>query len=295
LNGTHVGSHGWWHHTYRDEADNLTNVRRGMDGLRACGLNPVGFAAPHGRFHRNLLTALEELAVTHSSEFGLAYDDLPFFPAQSNVLQIPIHPICLGICLDAARRIPGRPISDATAAEATLAHWQAVAAEKHRAGEPLFFYGHPDGRLGRFPHLLSDLLGMASQLPATWCTTLAAFEDWWRARAAVRLHVVRREDQFEVAARGLPASHRCALEYHRGHEIATVELQNQKTTFSIAALPWQRRRASRPIRAAGSKCPMGLRAGLKLYLDWEKVTPVDQIDVQSWRGWAKRTLRRMRA
>jgi hypothetical protein len=295
LKGAHVGSHGWWHHTYREQADNLTNIRRGIDGLRACGLNPLGFAAPHGRFHRNLLAALDELAVTHSSEFGLAYDDLPFFPSQSNVLQIPVHPICLGICLEAARRMPGRPIGDAEAAQATLDHWQTVAAEKHRAGEPIFYYGHPDGRVGRFPHLLRDVLEMASQLPATWCTTLATFENWWRARSAVRLEVVRNDDQFEVTARGLPSGYRCALEYHRGHEMATVELQSQRTTFSRAALPWERRRAARPIRPAASQCPMGLRAGLKWYLDWEKVTPIDQIDAQSWRGWAKRTLRRMRA
>ena len=295
LKGAHVGSHGWWHHTYREQSDNLTNIRRGIDSLRVCGLNPIGFAAPHGRFHRNLLAALEELSVTHSSEFGLAYDDLPFFPSQSNVLQMPIHPICLGLCLDAARRIPGRPISDAEAAESTLAHWRTVAAEKHLAGEPVFFYGHPDGRVGQFPHLLRDLLDMASELPETWCTTLATFEDWWRARSAVRLEVLRRDDRFEVTAHGLPMGYRCALEYPRGQELATVEIESQKTSFSGAALPWKRPRAPRPIRGTGSRCPLGLRAGIKWYLDWEKVTPIDQIDAQSWRGWAKRTLRRMRA
>ncbi|HWB13261.1 MAG TPA: DUF2334 domain-containing protein [Pirellulales bacterium] len=295
LRGAHVGSHGWWHHTYREQSDNATNIRRGIDCLRACGLNPTGFAAPHGRFHRNLLAALEELAVTHSSEFGLAYDDLPFFPSQSNVLQIPIHPICLGICLDAARRIPCRPISDAEAAESTLEHWQTVASEKHRAGEPIFFYGHPDGRVGQFPHVLRELLETVSQLPGTWCTTLAAFEDWWRARSGVRLEVVRRDDQVQVTARGLPSGYRCALECHRGQEMAIVELENQRMSFSDAALSWQRQRPLRPIRAAGLRHPMGVRAGIKWYLDWEKVTPIDQIDAQSWRGWAKRTLRRMRA
>jgi hypothetical protein len=295
LKGAHVGSHGWWHHTYREQSDNLTNIRRGLDSLRACGLDPVGFAAPHGRFHRNLLAALEELSVTHSSEFGLAYDELPFFPPESNVLQIPIHPICLGLCLDAARRRPGRPISDAEAVESTLEHWRSTAADKHRAGEPIFLYGHPDGRVGRFPHLLRELLDMVSRLPATWCTTLAAFEDWWRARGAVRLEVVRSDHQIEVTARGLPSGYRCALEYHRGQETATVELESQKASFSVMGLAWQRQRALRPIRAAGLRCPMGLRAGVKWYLDWEKVTPIDQIDAQSWRGWAKRTLRRMRA
>jgi hypothetical protein len=67
LKDFHVGSHGWWHHTYREQSDNLVNIRRGIYSLRACSLDPVGFVAPHGRFYRGLLTALEELGVTHSS------------------------------------------------------------------------------------------------------------------------------------------------------------------------------------------------------------------------------------
>ena len=48
-----------------------------------------------------LKAALEKLQVGHSSEFGLAYDDLPFWPRQSSVLQVPVHPVSLGIFLNA--------------------------------------------------------------------------------------------------------------------------------------------------------------------------------------------------
>lgn len=294
LRGFHVGSHGWWHHTYRERADNVVNIRRGIDSLRACGLNPVGFAAPHGRFHRELLAALQELGVTHSSEFGLAYDDLPFFPSQSTVLQIPTHPICLGVCLDAARTMPGRLISEAEAAEATFEHWRTVAIEKHRAGQPMFFYGHPDGRIGRFPHIVRRLLQLASQLPATWCTTFAAFEDWWRARSAVRLQVVRDGEQLEVTAQGLPKSYRCALEWQRGDETATVELDRPITSLASEALPWQRQCAPRIRSGTRVPCARGFRATLHGVLDWEKVTPINEISTNSWRGWAKKTLRRAR-
>jgi hypothetical protein len=293
LKGAHVGSHGWWHHTYREPSDNLSNVRRGIDSLRSWGFEPVGFAAPHGRFHRGLLTALDELDVTHSSEFSLAYDDVPFFPRQSNVLQIPIHPICLGLCLDAARRMPGRPISDDMAAELVVQHWLSLAAEKHRAGEPIFFYGHPDGRLGRFPHVLEQLLAAIDQLAAVWQTTLSTFEKWWRARSAVRLRVVQRNDCLEMVAEGLPPSYRCAIDYVRGREVATIELAQATTWLSSEALPWRQQGTARTIRSSRLKCSTGLRVGLHRYLDWEKVTPIDQISAQTWRGWAKRTLRRV--
>ncbi|HVA47244.1 MAG TPA: hypothetical protein VNH11_12825 [Pirellulales bacterium] len=295
LRGMHVGSHGWWHHTYREKGDNLANIRRGIESLHALGLGPVGFAAPHGRFHRGLLEALDELGVSHSSEFGLAYDDLPFFPGQSNVLQIPIHPVCLGVCLEAARRAQDKATCDADVAAELLEHWQAVMVEKHRTGEPIIFYGHPDRRLGRFPQLLRDVLDAAAQLPNTWCTTLANFEAWWRARSAVRLMAVGRGQQIEITSRGLPADHRVAVEIHRGQQVAAVELDRATISFSTGSLPWRTRQPPRTIRPAMATHSPGLRAGLRLYLDWERVTPIEEINADNWRGWAKRTLRRMRA
>lgn len=107
LRGMDVGSHGYWHHTYDDLLENRRNVTRGVAVLRAHGIEPSGFVAPHGRFNRGLLAVLQELGVGHSSEFGLAYDELPFFPVDSNVLQVPVHPICLGICLEAAAESGG--------------------------------------------------------------------------------------------------------------------------------------------------------------------------------------------
>src|SRR5207244_3181934 len=93
LRGGDVGSHGYWHHTYADADDNLRNVARGIEVLRAAGIEPSGFVAPHGRFNGGLLDALQRLGVTHSSEFALAYDDWPFFPRGSSLLQIPVHPV----------------------------------------------------------------------------------------------------------------------------------------------------------------------------------------------------------
>ena len=295
LRGMHVGSHGWWHHTYREKGDNLANIRRGIDCLQAHGIEPVGFAAPYGRFHRELLAALDELGVSHSSEFGLAYDDLPFFPDQTDVLQIPIHPVCLGICLEAASQLRGQAIREADVADRVLDHWQAVMLHKHRAGEPIFLYGHPDRRLGRFPGLLRQSLIAAGELENTWCTTLAEFETWWRARSSIGVTAWRRGDDIQLTVRGCPAGYAAAVDLHRGQQVAQVLLDRPNVSFSIASLPWRKRRSPRQIGPAMVRSASGLRAGLRLYLDWERVTPINEINTDNWRGWAKRTLRRIRA
>lgn len=295
LRDVHVGSHGWWHHTYRDALDNHENVRRGIDSLRALGLDPIGFAAPHGTFNSGLLAALEDLDVTHSSEFGLAYDDLPFFPRESNVLQIPVHPICLGICLEAARRMPQRAMTDDEAAETVLAHWRQIVAQKFAAREPIFLYGHPDGRIGRFPWLLRELLAEVAGLSGVWQTSLAAFEQWWRDRAAVEITASRNDCGIEITARELPRSRRIAVEYFRGDRVAEFELTGQQRCVSHNELSWQTCSRLRLFSSAPTTAGQGLKAGLRRYLDWERVTPVEEISTRNWRGWAKRTLRKVRA
>ncbi|MBN2296587.1 MAG: hypothetical protein JXM70_29435, partial [Pirellulales bacterium] len=46
--GLDVGSHGYWHHTYRTEEENLRNIRRGIETIESHGIATSGFTAPHG-------------------------------------------------------------------------------------------------------------------------------------------------------------------------------------------------------------------------------------------------------
>ena len=48
LRGMDVGSHGYWHHTYVHAADNLRNIARGIDVLRAAGIEPSGLSRRTG-------------------------------------------------------------------------------------------------------------------------------------------------------------------------------------------------------------------------------------------------------
>jgi len=295
LRGLDVGSHGYRHHTYLTEAENLENIRRGIDVLRQHGIEPSGFVAPHGRFHRPLLAAMEQLEISHSSEFALAYDDLPFFPQQSRVLQIPIHPVCLGIFLDAVEgEGPKRAAAASQAARTAIEYFEQVVRSKYRAGEPVFVYGHPTGRLGCYPQLLQTVFQAAANCAALWKTTLTGFAQWWRRRAEIRLTVVRQKDQFIVTADGQPDNYRVAVEYWRGAHVARMPLDAGTLRFWPSALAYENHSPATHIRPVRSDRPEGLRGRIRRLIDWEKVTPVEEIPGDNWRNLAKRTLRRLR-
>jgi len=296
LAGLEVGSHGYHHHTYRTEEENHQNIRRGIDVLRREGIEPSGFAAPGGRFHRGLLRALERLGVGHSSEFGLAYDDLPFFPAQSGVLQIPVHAVCLGLFLEAAAS-GGKPSVRATqrAVQTAVDYLRQTARAKYRAGEPVFFYGHPTERLGRFPQVLGAVFDTADGFAAVWKTTLGRFADWWQQRGKIRLSVEREGAGYLVRAERRPRRFPPAIEYWRGRLVARMPLERGVVRFSPSALAYEQRTAAPLVRPIPLDRPEGLRSRIRRWIDWERETPADEIPRTSWRNWAKRALRKLRS
>ncbi len=182
LRGCDTQSHGHYHVVYRDRESNRRNLERAHELLVAAGIDPVGFAAPHGRWNAGLDSVLADLGYRYSSDFQLGYDDFPFFPWRedrfSSVLQIPIHPICEGLFLEAGAR-SGRVIAD---------HLAAVVRAHVDSGEPAFVYGHPERRLGRFPEVLAALDGATSDAPLLWRVTLTEFAEWWHWRDSRALH-----------------------------------------------------------------------------------------------------------
>ena len=298
LRGLDVGSHGYWHHTYRTAEENLRNVGRGIDVLRTAGIEPSGFVAPHGRFHPDLLLALQTLGVGHSSEFNLAYDELPFLVGASDVLQVPVHPVCLGLFLEAAKQASAdRPEHDENTAQAAvdaaLQYFDGLIRSRYRRGEPVFLYGHPTGRLGRHPQVLQRVFETASRAGALWKTTFSEFAAWWRARSRVRLIVARNNEKYVVVVERAAPGYRLGIEYRRGGHVALMPLDRGVVQFSPSALGYERREGPPPVEPVRIDPPQGIRGRIRRFLDWERVTPVEEIGTGSWRNRAKRTLRRM--
>ncbi|HLA85784.1 MAG TPA: hypothetical protein VJL29_13420 [Thermoguttaceae bacterium] len=297
LRGLDVGSHGYWHHTYRTIEDNARNILRGIEAIRRMGIEPRGFAAPHGRFGPALDTALRVLEISHSGEFGLAYDELPFCPSPGGTLQVPVHPVCLGLFLEAAQRESHDPRSTLEArrrhAAATAAeYFEKLISQRCRAGEPVFLYGHPDGRLGRYPGVLKRVFRAADSQAGLWKTTQSGWVEWWHARRALNLKVTEDQGQYVVTANDCPANLDFAIEYWRGRHVALMPLAGPEVRFSPAALAYENRRASRLARPVRIDRPEGLKTHLRRAIDWERVTPLDEIGTSGWRNRVKRTLRK---
>jgi len=299
LRGLDVGSHGYRHHTYRTAEENLANIGRGIEVLRAAGIEPSGFAAPHGRFHRRLLLALETLGISHSSEFGLIYDELPRFVAPGNLLQIPVHPVCLGLFTEAARREaerssrPADALVDA-AVDRAVDYFRETIRSRYHGGEPVLLYGHPTGRLGRHPRVVRAVFEAASGCGVLWKTTFSEMNGWWRGRARVRLTVTRDEGQYVVVANRTAPGYRLAIEYFRARHVAVIPLTGHVVRFSPSALAYQTRGEPPSVRPVRVDRPQGLRGRIRRLIDWERVTPIEEISGGGWRNWTKRTLRRFR-
>lgn len=295
LRGVDVGSHGYFHHTYAEASENLHNIRRGIEALRAVGIEPSGFAAPHGRFHQGLFAALEQLGITHSSEFALAYDEWPFF-VDRWLLQVPVHPVCLGIVLEAHQQLApsaARTIEEVVAAAAD--YFCQVAECKYAAGEPVLLYGHPDGRLGRYPELVRAVLETVGRFAAVWPTNYTQIARWWRTRDRVRLRVTGDAQSFAIEVVQRQREFRLAGEYWRGDHVAVVPLDHHVVRLQPGAMAFQSRQhrpLPRPVRIDGRQ---PLRGRLARWIDWERATPIEEISTRTWRGWLKRRLRQWRA
>jgi hypothetical protein len=280
-------SHGHYHLVYRDRESNRRNLGRAHDRLVEAGFRPVGFAAPHGRWNAGLDAVLADLGYLYSSDFQVGYDEYPFFPwlgdRFSDVLQVPIHPICEGLFLDAGAR-HGRPIAD---------YLVEVVRAKVDAGEPAFVYGHPERRLGRFPEVLAALDEATACDTLLWRVTLTEFAEWWRWRDGRRWSLVARPDgRFEVQFEEWQPEFPIGLEIVRGQHVSTVPIHGPRTSIRLEDLAYERRdpraQSTTPILTPH---PSSLRAVVRKALDWETVTPLDELPVNTLSARVKKGLR----
>ena len=131
-----VGIHCYDHITFPTEEKNLQNILKALSLLNAQGLHPKGAAAPYGTWNASIASVFEQIGAGFSSEFSLDYDDLPFFPFVgdkfSPVMQLPIHPICVG-----SMRRAGYSANE------MKRYFRQLIDTKLLQREPLCLYHHP--------------------------------------------------------------------------------------------------------------------------------------------------------
>lgn len=181
--------HCYEHEVYQDYQRNYDNINKAKSILAKSGVNPIGFVSPYGLWNATLQKAIEDNHIKYSSEFGLAYDDLPFFPVIENrcssALQIPVHPICIG-----------RLVHAGLSKDQCVDYYQKYFDKQIQANEPIFIYDHPH-RIAQFPDVFSKILEQAKGLPDIWRTNLTEFYLWWQTRLSAlkqsQWHIARQQ------------------------------------------------------------------------------------------------------
>ena len=71
-----------------------------------------------------------------------------------------------------------------------------------------------------------------------------------------------------------------------------MPLDTPEVRFAPATLAYENRQARPSVRPVRVDRPEGLKAHLRRAIDWERVTPLEEIGTRGWRNRIKRTLRK---
>ncbi len=213
------------HSVYPDYARNLNNFRRGKETMAGAGIEPVGVVAPYGEWNPNLNRALERLGFEYSSEFCLAYDDLPFRPIVGGrlgkVLQLPVHPICLG-----------RLVAARASRTQMVDYFRTVIDLQVARLEPCFLYDHPE-RIAQFSDLLADVLQYGKERCNT-VMTMTEFAGWWQRRERFEWSARVSDGQLEVKAERTEAGLTVVVEQNGRYAL----LPAAAGTWPLSELEW---------------------------------------------------------
>lgn len=174
FDGDEIAVHGFEHFTSAKAYQLENNIMTAKRMLEEKKLKITGYAAPYGLWNSTLDMLCNRIGFTYSSEFAYCYDSWPLYPVinnrRSSVLQIPIHPICIGSLLHA--RAHEKQIVE---------YFIAQSKEKQKRLLPLVFYDHVvHDSLTALDEFLAgiDLRTMLS-------LTFADYALWWQLRERV--------------------------------------------------------------------------------------------------------------
>jgi len=226
LAGQDVQVHCHRHEVYRSRAANRRNLSAALEVLQNNGYRPAGAASPYGDWNPGWDAALAELELDFSSDFVAGWDDLPFRPIiggkPSAVLQVPVHPVCLG-------RLRAARASD----DEIRRYYRSVVQRQKSLREPCLLYDHPTG-LARDYDLMAEVLHEARQASDS-TLTVGGLAHWWQARELVRYRATMRSGAIEIETRSPNDGIEIELEFE--DRFARVPLEPGR--YELERLNWQ--------------------------------------------------------
>lgn len=212
MNEQEIGVHCYEHNVYDSYAENYKNIRTALDALREVGMSPNGFASPYGKWNSGLAQAIRDHAFRYSSEFSYDYDNLPsntlLFDNPNSVLQIPVHPICIG-----SLRRQGFSSGE------MIEYYHDQIDKKLLLNDPIIFYHHPTHN-----HLevIENILNYVKNKNLT-AMRMNDYAEWWKKRCEVGLNVNINENRLSIVGDNIFGDIRLRITTSQGKE-AIVQL-----------------------------------------------------------------------
>jgi hypothetical protein len=129
-----------------------------------------------------------------------------------------------------------------------------------------------------------------------WRVTLTEFARWWRWRNERRWAVLARSDgRFEVQFEEWRPEFPLGLEIVRGRHVATVPVTGPRMTLCLEDLAYEHGRAGAAIPVpAPAPRRASWKSVVRAALDWETVTPLEDLPSDTLSARVKKELRRWR-
>ncbi|MDD8017430.1 MAG: hypothetical protein PHP42_03545 [Bacteroidota bacterium] len=174
-----IGVHCFEHVVYPSKILNKENFDKARAVLNKYQINAKGISAPTGAWNNQIGEAIEELGFDYSSEFGYDYDNLPSFPLLHDsflsVLQLPIHPICIGSLL--------RTHSSNTE---MISYFISVIENKIIANEPVCLYHHPTHMHNDVFEEVFNYINQAGIQKFSY----SQYAKWWKKRSTCHFDIL---------------------------------------------------------------------------------------------------------
>jgi hypothetical protein len=155
-------------------------------------------------------------------------------------------------------------------------------------------YGHPERRLGRMPGVLASIARAVEAEPLVWRASFSEIARWWRWRAERRWLLIPRDgERLEVQFHEWDTEYPFALEIHRGRFHCSMPVTGPRMSLGMAGLVYERRFSDLPATAPPviEHEAVTVKAAVRAALDWETVTPLEEIPRSSLSNRVKRGLR----
>lgn len=285
-----IGSHGYVHHVYASQLQNNWNLAEAERVLKLYRKEILSFCGPHGLWNPGLQQVLEKRGYRYSSEFSLNYDDFPFFPILGNrpsqVLQVPTHPICEGVLMERY----------GTDLEKINAYFAETIRRKADACEPVFLFGHPDKRIGKYPSILEHIFDCIEGNRKILKTSYEKFAEWWVMRHHLSADFEWQNGEISVHAPIPDRQVNAEILTHDGKR-ALIPLKELSKPTAImdytSAASVSNLGSTAPVLEEKVRHPFSkkMKLWLKSCLDWETKTPTSMLITSNIQSIVKYCLR----